>query len=74
MWSQRWGTQICAPTLPLPQAIALHSCRTALHGYGLFESTLLLAVLWLKGPNMARGGVNSLFKNSTNSLKQEVSK
>ena len=28
----------------------------------------------LKGPNMARGGVNSLFKNSTNSLEQEVSK
>ena len=28
----------------------------------------------VKGPNMARGGVNSLFKNSTNSLEQEVSK
>jgi len=28
----------------------------------------------LKGPNMARGGVNSLFKKSTNSLEQEVSK
>ena len=28
----------------------------------------------LKGPNIARGGVNSLFKNSTNSLEQEVSK
>ena len=28
----------------------------------------------LKGPNMARGGVNSLFKNSTNPLEQEVSK
>ena len=28
----------------------------------------------LKGPNMARGGVNSLFTNSTNSLEQEVSK
>ena len=28
----------------------------------------------LKGTNMARGGVNSLFKNSTNSLEQEVSK
>jgi len=29
----------------------------------------------LKGPNMARGGgVNSLFKNSTKSLEQEVSK
>ena len=23
---------------------------------------------WVKGPNMARGGVNSLFTNSTNSL------
>ena len=28
----------------------------------------------VKGPNMARGGVNSLFKNSTNSLEQKVSK
>ena len=28
----------------------------------------------LKGPNMARGGVNSLFKKSANSLEQEVSK
>jgi len=28
----------------------------------------------LKGPNMARGRVNSLFKNSTNSVEQEVSK
>ena len=28
----------------------------------------------LKGPNMARGGVNSLFKNSTKTLEQEVSK
>jgi len=28
----------------------------------------------VKGPNMARGGVNSLIKNSTNSLDQEVSK
>ena len=28
----------------------------------------------VKGPNMARGGVNSLFKNSTNPLEQEVSK
>ena len=28
----------------------------------------------VKGPNMARGGVNSLFKNSTNSLEQEASK
>ena len=31
----------------------------------------------MKGPNMARGGVNSLFKKekkSTNSLEQEVSK
>ena len=28
----------------------------------------------MKGPNMARGGVNSLFKTSTNSLEQEVSK
>jgi hypothetical protein len=27
----------------------------------------------VKGPNMARGGVNSLLKNSTNSLEQEVS-
>jgi len=31
--------------------------------------------LWVKGANMARGGVNSLFKkNCTNSLEQEVSK
>ena len=28
----------------------------------------------VKGPNMARGRVNSLFKKSTNSLEQEVSK
>ena len=28
----------------------------------------------LKGPNMARAGVNSLFKNSTKTLEQEVSK
>ena len=28
----------------------------------------------VKGPNMARGGVNSLFKNSTKTLEQEVSK
>jgi len=28
----------------------------------------------VKGANMARGGVNSLFKNSTNSLEQIVSK
>ena len=27
----------------------------------------------MKGPNMAIEGVNSLFKNSTNSLEQEVS-
>jgi hypothetical protein len=27
----------------------------------------------MKGPNMARGGVNSLLKNSTNSLDQNVS-
>ena len=28
----------------------------------------------LKGPNMARGRVNSLFKNSIKTLEQEVSK
>ena len=28
----------------------------------------------MEGPNMARGGVNSLFKKSTNSLEQVVSK
>jgi hypothetical protein len=27
----------------------------------------------MKGPNMARGGVNSLLKNSTNLLEQKVS-
>ena len=33
-----------------------------------------VVVATMKGPNMARGGVNSLFKNSTNSLEQVVSK
>ena len=39
---------------------------------GPFPHMDLAAVV--KGPNMARGGVNSLFKKSTNSLEQEVSK
>jgi hypothetical protein len=45
---------------PLSPTIALPHCH--------------LVHLHVKGPNMARGGVNSLFKNSTNSLEQEVSK
>ena len=37
-------------------------------------SVVEISTLEVKGTNMARGGVNSLFKNSTNSLEQEVSK
>ena len=38
------------------------------------EGKIIFFVGRLKGPNIARGGVNSLFKNSTNSLEQVVSK
>jgi hypothetical protein len=49
----------CTTGLDLDQTLRSHSSQ---------------AQAQVKGPNMARGGVNSLFKNSTNSLEQEVSK